>query len=615
MELSEKIRNLPLHPGVYLFKDDHGRILYVGKAKSLKTRVKSYLKPGSDGRIHIKFLMDRAVDLDWMVTASEKEALILENTLIKKHRPRYNIDLKDDKTYLSLRLDIAEPFPRLDLVRRVRKDGAHYLGPYTSARDLRATVEVLLKIFPLRSCPDSEFKSKKRPCLYHWTRRCPAPCVGMITREDYHKLVDEIDLFLKGRSKSLAELLTLQMRDAAAAEKFEAAAALRDRLKAVEATLLRQRTVTHKPVDRDVIAWVREGAELMVVVLVVRSGAIIDQRSYHLAEVFGDDEEFAGEFLRSYYREDRIVPPEIVLAARIAGGAGFVEYWLSEKRGGKVRVTIATRGEKMTLVKMAMENAASLLAQHRKSKEGFDAALEDLRSRLGMERTPRRMECFDVSNFQGGEPGVGMVRFTDGVPDKAGYRRFSIKTVEGANDFAMLHEAVSRRMARAGQEGWEAPDLLVIDGGRGQLASVQKALEEWGGVSPLAVGLAKARTLAGSAEPLKTPERVFLPGRVNPLILPQNSSALFLLQRIRDEAHRFALEFHRKKRGRRTLTTELLEVEGLGPKRAKILLKHFGSLKGVKAATLRELLEVPTLPAGIALLVHRKFSPEANGKS
>lgn len=607
MSLSERIRGLPALPGVYLMSDSSGRILYVGKAKNLKVRVRSYLKPGSDGRIHIKFLMDRATDLDWVVTSSEKDALILENTLIKKHKPRYNIDLKDDKTYLSLRVDLNAPFPRLDLVRRVKADGARYLGPYSSARDLRATLELLLMIFPLRSCSDADFKARTRPCLYHWTRGCPAPCCGLVDRAGYRALVDGVLDFLSGRNTDMSDRLEAEMRCAAEGERFEEAALLRDRLKAVRATLERQKIVSHSPVDRDVVGWVREGGEVEAAVMVVRGGALIDQRLYHLNGVLEEDSDFAAEFLRSYYRGDRIVPPEVVVQAFSEEDREGLSQWLSEKRGGKVRVLTPKRGERLEAVALSAKNAATALEERRKSKVGFETALKELAAALNLPGPPGRIECFDVSNIQGTNAVVGMVTFTDGAPDKALYRRFKIRTVEGSDDFAMLYEAISRRIARRDQEGWQLPDLMVIDGGRGQLSSALRAFSD-AGVTPCpVVGLAKARTLGGE-EPEKSPERVFLPGRMNPLILPRNSSALFLLMRVRDEAHRFSVAFHRQTRSKSALSNELLSIEGLGPKRVRALMTAFGSVKGVKAATLGELSAVPGMSERLAQAIIARFS-------
>ncbi len=607
MDMTDKIKSLPPLPGVYIMKDDSGRVLYVGKAKRLKDRVRSYLRPGSDGRAHIRFLMDRAKDLEWVVTASEKEALILENTLIKKHRPRYNIDLKDDKTYLSLRIDRREEFPRIDLVRQVKRDGATYLGPYSSARDLRATVDMLLKLFPLRTCGDRDFATRTRPCLYHWTRGCRAPCTGMIGRKAYGEMVDEVILFLKGKNRLLTRRMKEEMARAAADERYEEAALFRDRLLAVESTLERQKTVTWKPVDRDVIAWTREGAEIQAVVLIVRGGAVIDRRAYHFADVPYEDAEFAADFIRSYYRDERIVPRTVVVQELDPEECGALSEWLSEKSGQRVTISVAPGGEKGESLSMASENAVALLAERRKTKAGFEAALKELGARLALPSPPETIECFDVSLFQGGGAVASMVVFTGGQPDKARYRRFRIRTVEGTDDFAMLYEAVTRRLAKRDEAGWELSDLMVIDGGPGQLGSVLKALSDAGGRVQPVVSLAKARTLPGRGDPEKSPERVFIPGRKNPLTLSRNSSALFMLQRVRDEAHRFAVAFHRNVRKKKAFASGLDGVPGLGPARKKMLLKVFGGVGAVRAATPQEIASKTSLPFKVAKAVVEKL--------
>jgi excinuclease ABC subunit C len=608
MDLLTKTKSLPTRPGVYLMKDAEGRILYVGKAKNLRARVRTYFRPGADGRVHVQFLMARVADIEWLITDSEKEALILENNLIKKHRPKYNVSLRDDKTYLSLRLSVQEPFPRLDAVRRIKKDGALYFGPYSSGRDLRETTALLLKIFPLRQCSGKEFCTSARPCIYHQTRGCRSPCCGEIGEADYKKMVDEVILFLRGRDTKLVTRLQDEMAAAAQAERFEDAARLRDTLRAVDATLERQKAVTRDAVDRDVVGMVREGAEAQIAVLVVRAGALIGRRGYYLSDLLDDDPAVVGEFLRRYYGEDRIVPPEVLTPVDLGEEAQFLEQWLGESRGGRVRIAFPQRGEKAELVKMAAENAVELLAERRKSKVGYETALSELQARLGLPAPPRRMECFDISNFQGREAVASMVTFIGGFPDKSLYRRFHIKTIEGADDFAMLYEAISRRLARRGEEGWELPDLLVVDGGKGQLASACRAARDADVLLPAVAGLAKDRALPGvGPEVARSRERVFIPGRKNPILLPNNSSALFLLQRLRDEAHRFAITFHRQQRSRRIAASELDAVPGVGEKRKRTLLKHFGSLKALKNATAEEILAVPGIPESLARTLAEHF--------
>jgi len=600
MDLKEKVASFPKRPGVYLIKDGEGEVLYVGKAKSLRTRVRSYLRDGGDGRPHIRLLMARARDIDYIITASEKEALILENSLIKKHHPRYNVELRDDKTYLSLRLSTREKFPKLTLVRRIKNDGAEYFGPYSSAGKLRETVNLLHKLFPLRQCSEREFSSRTRPCLYHTTRGCPAPCMGLVDEEGYGALVEEILLFLRGRKQKLIDRLTEEMKEAAGDERFEEAAVLRDRLAAVETTLLRQKAVTHKPVDRDAIGVVREGAEAQFVVIVIRSGVLIDSRAYYFKNLDEDDGEVVGEFIRRYYRENRIVPAEIVVGSDPSeDDREVMEQWLGEKRGKKVSIIIPKRGERLELLQMARENGEKLLAERRRSKVGYETALEELRQRLSLPSPPRRMECYDISNIQGTNPVGSMVTFLDGFPDKDHYRRFKVKTVEGADDFAMMREVLLRRFAR-NSGGWEYPDLVVIDGGKGQLAAALAAMEERGAGHVPVIGLAKSRPIPG-AEGAKSPERIFLPGRLNPLTPSKNSSAIFLLQRIRDEAHRFAIEFYRKRHRKETISSALEKIPGVGPAKRKALITRFGSLKRVREASVEELSSVEGIGPTLAM--------------
>ncbi len=603
MDFQAKVEHLPARPGVYLLKDDRGRVLYVGKAKNLRVRVRTYLRPGADGRQRVRFLMNRVSDLDWVVTDTEKEALILENTLIKRHRPRYNVDLRDDKTYLSLRLDVQSPFPRLSMVRQVKRDGALYLGPYSSARSLRETVDLIQRIFPLRQCRDRTLRPRARPCLYGQVRGCRAPCCGRITEEAYREIVDQVVAFLKGRAGSLLDDLKRRMAGAADRLAFEEAAQLRDRIRAVELTLERQKAVTHRPVDRDVIALVRDAGASEVVVLVIRAGNLIDRRAYGLDGRQADAAEVLAQFLRRYYRGDRIVPAEVVVSEPLPDDeAGLLEDWLGDRRGRRVRVTHPKRGEKAALVRLARENAAESLAERWRTRAGAGAALDEVRDRLGLGRSPRRIECFDVSNVHGHEAVASRVLFEDGLPRKDGYRRFRVKTVSGADDYAMLYEVISRRLARQDRPGWELPDLLLVDGGKGQLGMAVRAVAD-AGIEGLAVaGIAKARTRPGrGGDPGgATVDRLFLPGRTNPVVFPPRSAGLLLLQRVRDEAHRFAVSYHRRRRRKATLASALDGIPGVGEKRRAVLLRRFGSLDGLRAAGVDEIAAVPGIPRAVA---------------
>jgi len=416
-------------------------------------------------------------------------------------------------------------------------------------------------------------------------------------------------LFLRGRSGQLLDDLRGAMAGAAERLEFEEAGRLRDRIQAVELTLERQKAVTHRPVDRDVVAMVREGAEIQVAVLVIRSGNLIDRRAYYFADVRTEDPEVAAQFVQQYYRGDRIVPAEVVLGADLLPeDRSLLAEWLGEKGGRRVTVVTPRRGEKAQLVEMALENARELLAERRRTKVGYEAALAELRDRLHLSALPHRIECYDISNVQGREAVGSLVTFVDGFPLKDGYRRFVVRTVAGADDFAMLYEVLSRRLSRRDQDGWGLPDLLLVDGGRGQLAMAEKALGD-AGVSVPAAGLAKARALPGSGEEVEhSPERVFLPGRVNPVILPRNSNGLFLLQRLRDEAHRFAITHHRQRRSRAGLASVLETIPGIGEKRRKALLKHFGSLKRLRQASAEEVASVPGISAAHARRIIEELS-------
>jgi excinuclease ABC subunit C len=604
MDLQEKVSHFPTRPGVYRMADAQGRVLYVGKAKNLRARVRSYFREGGDGRVHVRFLMAKVADIEFVATDTEKEALILENTLIKRHRPRYNLDLRDDKSYLSLRIDVQNPFPRLLPTRRIQRDGALYFGPYSSARSLRETVELIHRLFPLRQCSDRELKSRTRPCLYCQIRGCRAPCCGRIDPASYRRMVDRVVLFLRGRGGELLGELREAMAAAASHQEFEEAGRLRDQIRAIEVTLEQQKAVSHRPVDRDVVALVREGAEAQAAVLVVRSGNLLGRRPYYLPEALGTDAEVVTAFLQQYYRGDRIVPPEVLVGVDPGDEArGLLEEWLGERRGRRVTIRHPRRGEKAALVRMAADNAGELLAERRRTKVGYDAALEELQRRLQLPRPPRRVECYDISNVQGRQAVGSLVTFLDGFAHKVGYRRFAIRTVAGSDDYAMLYEVLGRRLKRRG-DGWELPDLMVIDGGKGQLGMAERALADAGVEGVALAGLAKARALPGrGAEVEHSPERVFLPGRKNPVVLAPNAPGLFLLQRIRDEAHRFAVEYHRKRRSRATLHTALSEIPGVGEKRRRLLLRRFGSVKRVGAASVEELAAVRGISPALAAVI------------
>lgn len=615
--LAERAAELPAGAGVYLFKDARGKVLYVGKAQSLRARVRSYLGAGGDGRVQVPHLLERARDVDVVLTPTVKDALLLENELIKRHKPPFNVRLRDDKQYLALRLDPHEEWPRLVPVRRFQRDGALYFGPYTSSAAMREAVSNLRRVLPLRSCRDAVFRDyarRGRPCIEYEMKRCLAPCVAGITREAYAELVEGTALFLRGRSEELARELRGRMEQAAAEERFEDAARLRDRLAAVERTVERQQIVSEQPVDRDVFALARRGGEVEVQVLHVREGRVAGAASYGFSDVRLDDGAVMGSFLGQYYdeAEGRQVPGEVVTGARIED-EDALQALLAERAGRRVSIRTPQRGPLRETVAMAATNASLALERRLGTREGVETALEELRSELGLARPPRRIECYDVSNLQGVLPVGSRVAFQDGRPVPGDYRRYRIRVARGGDDLACLREVLTRRLARVERE--PLPDLLMVDGGRGQVAVAAAALRD-AGLETATVGLAKERD-AESPSPrvrrsggLKA-ERLFLPGRSNPLLLPASSRGLLLLQRVRDESHRFAIEFQRALRRKAGLTSILEEIPGIGPAKRRALLRHFGSLRAVRGAGLEALAATPGLSGRDAATLRAFFDARA----
>jgi excinuclease ABC subunit C len=589
--------HFPSAPGVYLMKGAGGQVLYVGKARDLKKRVRSYFSASRDSRWHIRFLMERVTAIDFIVTDTEKEALILENTLIKQHRPRYNFNLRDDKTYFSLRMDMSEEFPRLAIIRKVTRDGARYFGPYSSAASAREVLKQLHKIFPLRHYPVETCRRRGRPCLFHQLRQCSAPCFGLISREDYLLFAEGAALFLEGKNRDLVKICQQRMAAAAAAENFEEAARFRDLIRAVEVTVEKQKMVVAEG-DFDLLGYHRDGGRLEVLLLHMRGGKMIGSRGYSLAWEL-DDAEGLASFLHEYYGRDVYIPTELLLPMPLPEADSFAEF-LSEKRGKKVIVASPRRGTKAELVRLAMKNAETAAREKTAAQAGTAAVLQELRDRLHLPSLPRRIECYDISNIQGRYAVGSRVVFADGRADKALYRHYRIRTVPQADDFAMMHEVLARRFAPDRDDG--KPDLIVVDGGIGQLKVLTRVLREIDVEGVAAAALAKSRVEKGMAreEIERSAERVFLPGRKNPVVLRQNSAPLLLLARIRDEAHRFAVTYHKKVRGKETLTSRLAEIPGIGVKRVKALLRHFGSLQKLQEASAEEIAAVPGLPRRIA---------------
>ncbi len=605
--LSIDLNRYPAEPGVYQMYGAGEEILYVGKAKHLRNRLRSYFSAGGDGRLHIPLLMEKVQRIEVIVTDTEKEALLLENTLIKKHRPRYNIDLRDDKTYVSVRIDLNETFPALQLVRRVKNDGARYFGPYSSAAAIRATLKEIYRIFPLRHSSMERCRKRGRPCLFYQIGQCSAPCQGKIGEAAYRKLVDGVIDLLEGREAHVIGLLKGQMQAASAELRYEDAARLRNQINAIRKSIERQKVTDYGGGNQDVIGIHRAGGDVEVVLLFIRQGQLIGRRSYSLEWIFGWQELLTG-FLQQYYSREVIIPDQLLLPEPLEN-AELLAGWLSEKRGRKVQLLAPQRGEKFRLCRLAQRNAREAFRQRGSRREARAQLLEELQGKFHLPVLPRRIECFDISNVQGTHAVGSMAVVIDAEPALAEYRRFKIKTVIGPDDYASLEEVLRRRLQR-GIEEQNLPQLIMIDGGKGQLGVLSAVLDEFGLQTQIgAVGIAKSRVVAnvrGKAVE-KSEERFFLLGRKNPVSFRSGAATLFLLERLRDEAHRFAVSYHRKLRSKAGLRSSLENIPGVGPARRRALLKCFGSLKRVQAASLSDLKQAPGLPSKLAEIIYHSL--------
>jgi excinuclease ABC subunit C len=604
--LEEKLEALPSGPGVYLMKDRRGEVIYVGKAINLRSRVRSYFGRTSDTRAFIPFLEDLLGDVETLVVSNEKEALLLENELIKRHQPRFNILLKDDKNYICLRLDHSQGYPRLEVVRHFQADGAQYFGPYASASSIRETLRIVNRYFQLRTCSDHVLANRRRPCLLYQIGRCPAPCVHDVPAEEYHRNVREVALFLEGKGNELTSSLKQRMREAAGALRFEEAARLRDQLFAIERSLERQTVASTEPVDQDVFAHHREADRFLVYVLYVRQGRLNGGQAFPFKGQEFPDAELLLSFVNLYYAQGNLVPDEVLLPSVLEGEDEALMELLGERRGKRVRVLVPRRGERARLLDMARANAAQAFQEQRRSQEETEDVLQRLTGALGLGRLPRRIECFDISHFQGAAVVGSAVAMTDGELDKSRYRRFRVKLTRGQDDYASIHEVVSRRLKRGLLEQ-DLPDLLVIDGGKGQLAAAHAAMRDTGVTALDVVGLAKARELEvedKEAPVVRSPERIFVLGRKDAVVLRQNAPELFLLTRLRDEAHRFAIGYQQKLMRRRNFQSVLEDIPGVGVGRKRALLRHFGSLKRIRAAAIEELSQVEGVSVALAERIH-----------
>jgi excinuclease ABC subunit C len=596
--LEEKVDQVPDRPGVYLYKDAKGQVIYIGKAASLRSRVRSYFQESRARDPKTDALVGQIRDVDYIVTANELEALIFESNLVKKHRPRYNIILRDDKHYPFLKLTTEEEFPRLVVARRIQKDGAAYFGPFYPATAMRQTLRLVRQLFPLRTCRIKIDGTLARPCLQYYIHRCNAPCTGQETREGYAATVRAVERFLEGHDDDLAMALTREMEGAADDLKFERAAALRDRIQALNTVRERQKIISTEEADLDIVGAVRKGGDACVQLFFVRKGRLMGRESFFFERVAGSsDGDVLSAFVRQFYARDVTPPPEILLSEE-PPEARLTTEWLEQRRSGRVELFAPQRGRRRELVAMAEENATLALEMHLLARGNrHQAVLEELERALNLPGTPHRIEGFDISTIQGSETVASMVVWQDGEMRKDEYKRYKIRTVTGTDDFASMHEVLTRRYGRA-LEGQEAfPDLILLDGGRGQLHAGMKALEDLGlDYLPIA-------SLA------KRVEEVYTPERLAPLVLDMGSPALQALQKIRDEAHRFAITYHKKLRQRRTISSVLDQIPGVGPTVRTSLLKTLGSARGVRGASVAELASVPKVTPKLAQRIHEFFHP------
>jgi excinuclease ABC subunit C len=606
-ELQATLANLPDRPGVYLMKDARGEVLYVGKAQSLRSRVRSYWQKqavGSRGEVHrIRQVIDKVADLEVTEVDSVSEALLLEANLIKRFKPRFNIRLKDDKSYPYIKITLADDFPRIERVRKLPQDGSRYFGPYASATSVDEAMNLVRRLFPFRTCTIDIKDGKRalaRPCLLYHIKRCQGPCIEAIDKAAYRRDIAQVELFLEGNADALVAGLRHEMSFAAESQQYEKAAVVRDKIRSIERTMESQKMAAFARTELDLAALARKDDQAAVQLFVVRNGKMLGRDVFFLdAPRDVGDEEVLESFLQQYYARATSIPREVLVPRSLADTADL-EAFLSLKRGSLVRLRTPQRGEKRELMDLAVRNAQEALAREAArwmADEGRTlGALEELAAALNLPGPPMRIECYDISNFQGAQSVGSMVVFEEGRPRTGEYRRFRIKTVEGPNDFASHQEVLRRRFSRArtGEEGieeerrWTMPDLVIIDGGKGQVAAAKEVLDELGLHDLPVVGLAKER------------EELFFPGDPVPVILPHTSQALFLVQRLRDEAHRFAITYHRNLRNRRTTRSAFDDLPGVGPKRKRELLKVFGSAKRVREAPVEQIAAVPGISRSLA---------------
>lgn len=579
-------------PGVYLMKDKGGNVLYVGKAKNLRARLRQYFLPGGDGRLMVPYLVSKVHDIDTIVVFSEKEALLVENNLIKEYLPKYNALLKDDKTYIALKVTTRNPWPTVELVRYRGKPEADgmYFGPYTSAHSARGTLDLLHKIFPLRQCSNQEFARRTRPCILYGMRRCLAPCVGKCTKEEYDRLVDNTIKFLKGQDKLVLQELYHEMEKASETLEFEKAALFLQTIRQIEKTIEAQTVDKPLGVDSDVLGFFRKGEEVVLSQLFIRQGKLMGSRHYDFENIGEDDVDLFKNFILQYYSKADDVPHEIIVPLEIDDQEALEEIIAAGKKRSPAILT-PKRGEKRKLSEMAFANAEAQFTKSKDENAIREKILLEMQEKFRLNNYPRRIECFDNSNISGEEPVSVMIAFTEGLKDKNRYRKYKVKTVTGPDDYGTMMEVLTRRFKRGKEEG-DLPDLLVVDGGKGHLNVALKVLADLNIITVDVISIAKEQ---GRHDKGITAEQVFLPNVKDPILLRKTAPILFLLQQIRDEAHRFAITFHRKRRSKGLIKSSLGELPGIGPVKQKLLLRHFGSVKRLLSATEEELLQVKGL--------------------
>ena len=598
---STRLAAVPLKPGVYIHRDSAGKVLYVGKSSSLRNRLRSYF--GSKKNLDAKTteLVSRIADFEFIVTESEQEALLLENSLIKKHKPRFNVRLKDDKTYPYIKVDLAEDFPRVYVTRRTANDGARYFGPFASAGSVRKTLDLLKRLFPYRSCTKAITGTDDRPCLEYHIKRCVAPCTGYASKADYSKVVDQVLMFLEGNTKEVVSELEVAMHQASDELEFERAGALRDRLKAIERVYEGQKVVGLGRENLDVIGAAYGGEEAWIEIFFVRQGNLVGRDHFTMSGTRDESgDEILARFIEQFYSSASHVPRRVLVPESISREA-VIQEWLESRRDGPVEIAIPQRGAKRKLLQMVSDNAAQGLEQLKlkwiSDSSRMESAMSELQEQLNLPALPSRIECYDISHIQGTNTVASMSVFKDGKPLSSDYRRFKIKSHDGNDDFASMREVLTRRFSRLknAREGGEenasfaaSPDLVLIDGGKGQLSSAVEAMLHLGFQDIQLASIAKRE------------EEIFLPDAAEPVIMPRNSQGLFLLQRARDEAHRFAITFHRNLRGKSSVKSALDLVPGIGPKRRKMLIRTFGSVKGIREASEEQIAAAPGMTEKIA---------------